>query len=141
MLGLDFRDKEFDSFPNLNRPLWSLMSGGNFSVEHALLDEVGPFDERFQGWGGEDAELAYRLAKHGARFVLEKKAYGWHQYNPDPVSHRLRQAQGLRPDFTSHLTNLSLFRSKYPEDIQLQLRLHRLMIRLEQEQIKMRAGT
>ena len=137
MLGLDVRDREFTAFPHLARPLWSLMYGGNFSVEHALLDEVGQFDERFQGWGVEDGELAYRLARAGASFVLEKKAYGWHQYNPNPVSHRLQQTQGLRPDFTSHLMNLSLFRSTYPEDMQLQLQLHRLMIRLEQEQSKM----
>jgi glycosyltransferase involved in cell wall biosynthesis len=136
MLGLDVRDREFATFPDFARPLWSLMYGGNFSVEHALLDEVGHFDERFQGWGVEDGELAYRLARHGASFVLEKKAYGWHQYNPNPVSHRLQHAQGLRPDVTSHLKNLSLFRSKYPEDIQLQLLLHGVMIRLEQTQSK-----
>jgi glycosyltransferase involved in cell wall biosynthesis len=134
MLGLDVRDEQFNSFPNLKRPLWSLMYGGNFSVDHALLEEVGPFDERFEGWGVEDVELAYRLARAGARFVLEKQAYGWHQYNPNPVSHRLQEAQGFRPDFTSHLTNLSRFRSKYPEDIQLQLQLHRVMLHLEQEQ-------
>ncbi len=134
MLGLDVRDREFAAFPHLARPLWSLMYGGNFSVEHALLDEVGHFDEHFQGWGVEDGELAYRLSRAGASFVLEKKAYGWHQHNPNPVSHRLQHAQGLRPDFTSHLTNLSRFRSKYPEDIQLQLQLHRVMLRLEQEE-------
>ncbi|HJT59487.1 MAG TPA: glycosyltransferase [Ktedonobacteraceae bacterium] len=134
LLGQDVRDREFAAFPELARPLWSLMSGGNFSVEHALLDEVGHFDERFQGWGVEDGELAYRLARVGARFVLEKKAYGWHQYNPNPVSHRLQHAQGLRPDFTSHLKNVSLFRSTYPEDMQLQLQLHRVMLRLELEQ-------
>jgi hypothetical protein len=140
-IGLDFRDREFSSFPDFVKPLWTLMSGGNFSVEHALLDEVGHFDESFEGWGVEDGELAYRLARAGASFVLEKKAYGWHQHNPGPVSHRLRRAQGLRPDFTSHLANLSRFRSKYPEDIQLQLRLHRLMLRLEQEQSRVLAGT
>jgi hypothetical protein len=89
----------------------------------------------------EDSELAYRLARAGARFVLEKKAYGWHQYNPNPVSHRLQQAQGLRPDFTSHLVNLSRFRNKYPEDIQLQFQLHRLMLGLEQEQNRVLAET
>ena len=134
MLGCDVRDKEFSAYPNLVRPLWRLMYGLNFSLEHALLDEVGRFDERFQGWGEEDGELAYRLDRAGARFVLEKKAYGWHQYNPNPVSHRLQKAQGLHPDVTAHLTNVSRFRSKYPEDAQLQLRLHRLMLRLEQEQ-------
>ena len=137
MLGLDARDKEFAAFPDLARPLWSLMYGGNFSIAHTLLDEVGHFDERFQGWGVEDSELAYRLTRCGARFVLEKKAYGWHQYNPQPVSHRLQRAQGLRPDFTSHLQNLALFRSTYPGDMQLQLQLHRVMLRLEQQQSKL----
>ena len=141
MLGLDVRDREFAAFPHFARPLWSLMYGGNFSIEHALLDEVGHFDERFQGWGVEDSELAYRLFRAGASFVLEKKAYGWHQYNPNPVSHRLQRAQGLRPDFTPHLTNLSRFRSKYPEDIQLQLQLHRVMLRLEQTQSSVLRGT
>jgi GT2 family glycosyltransferase len=141
MLGLDVRDKQFASFPEPGKSVWSLMYGGNFSVEHTLLDAVGHFDESFEGWGVEDVELAYRLVRHGARFVLEKKAYGWHQYNPNPVSHRLQEAQGLRPDFTSHLTNLSRFRSKYPDDIQLQFDLHLLMTRLEQEQSRMLAGT
>jgi glycosyltransferase involved in cell wall biosynthesis len=140
-IGLDIRDKDFAAYPNLNKPGWSLMYGGNFLVDHALLDEVGHFDERFQGWGVEDIELAYRLSRHGARFVLEKKAYGWHQYNPNPVSHRLRQEQGLRPDFTSHLTNVSRFRSKYPEDMQLQLFLHQVLTRLEQEQSRARRET
>lgn len=140
-MGRDPRDKEFAAFPDLDRSLSTLMYGGNFSLERALLDEVGHFDESFQGWGVEDGELAYRLDRAGARFVLDKQAYGWHQYNPTPVSHRLQQAQGLRPDFTAHLTNLSRFRSKYPEDIQLQLQLHRLMTRIEQEQRWALAGT
>ena len=66
MLGLDFRDKQFDSFPNLKRPKGSLMSGGNFSVDHALLDEVGPFDEMFQGLSGQafhdDEQMPIMLA-------------------------------------------------------------------------------
>jgi glycosyltransferase involved in cell wall biosynthesis len=40
----------------------------NVSADTTLLRRVGMFDERFNAWGGEDLDLAYRLYRAGAVF-------------------------------------------------------------------------
>lgn len=39
--------------------------GGNFSVGRALFAGVNGFDERYNGFGGEDSDLRYRMNCHG----------------------------------------------------------------------------
>ncbi len=43
-----------------------------------LLDQVGGFDERYVGYGGEDWDLAYRAWNAGALLVHERSAVAWH---------------------------------------------------------------
>lgn len=57
---------------------WSYGNTGNLSVNGELLARVGPFDETFCGWGLEDAELHYRLAKAGARTRVLAAARNYH---------------------------------------------------------------
>jgi validoxylamine A glucosyltransferase len=45
---------------------WGVFTGGNLCVERRLFESVGGFDEAFQGWGPEDADLCYRLFRSGA---------------------------------------------------------------------------
>lgn len=51
--------------------------GGNFSVPKEAFEAVHGFDEEFQGWGGEDAEIARRLVEQGykAQWVTNSVAY------------------------------------------------------------------
>jgi GT2 family glycosyltransferase len=48
----------------------------------ALFDDVGGFDERYVGYGGEDWDLAYRAWNAGALLVHEPGAVAWHD-GPD----------------------------------------------------------
>lgn len=49
---------------------------GNASVARQRLLAVGGFDETFRR--AEDVELAYRLERHGVRFVFNPEAIGYH---------------------------------------------------------------
>lgn len=52
------------------------------ACRRSLLDDLGGFDERFVGYGGEDWDLAYRAWNAGAVLVHEPAAVGWHD-GPD----------------------------------------------------------
>ncbi|SCX45861.1 Glycosyl transferase family 2 [Klenkia marina] len=48
----------------------------------SLFEEVGGFDETFDGYGGEDWELAHRLFAAGAVLAHRERAVAWHD-GPD----------------------------------------------------------
>jgi GT2 family glycosyltransferase len=52
------------------------------AMHRMMFDEVGGFDERFVGYGGEDWELAYRSYVAGAVFAHVPGAVAWHD-GPD----------------------------------------------------------
>ncbi|GAA4559108.1 glycosyltransferase [Pseudonocardia xishanensis] len=52
------------------------------ALRRSLFDELGGFDERFVGYGGEDWDLGYRAWNAGAVLVHERDAVGWHD-GPD----------------------------------------------------------
>lgn len=52
------------------------------ACRRTLFDDLGGFDERFVGYGGEDWDLAYRAWNAGAVFVHERNAVAWHD-GPD----------------------------------------------------------
>jgi len=59
---------------------WSLAYTCNLSVSRSLLaDRL--FEERFEGWGLEDIELAYRLHCAGARWAFSRRASGYHLFH------------------------------------------------------------
>jgi glycosyltransferase involved in cell wall biosynthesis len=51
---------------------------GNASVKLEFLRKAGLFDEAFQSYGMEDAELGYRLFKNGMRLLYNPGAVGYH---------------------------------------------------------------
>jgi GT2 family glycosyltransferase len=52
------------------------------ACSRALFDDVGGFDERYVGYGGEDWDLAYRAWNAGALLTHEPGAVAWHD-GPD----------------------------------------------------------
>lgn len=58
---------------------WSSFITRNVSLPRSWLERSGVFDETFEGWGYEDTELGYRLARAGATFVYAPEAINYHQ--------------------------------------------------------------
>lgn len=52
------------------------------ACSRSLFEDVGGFDERFVGYGGEDWDLGYRAWNNGALLVHEPTAVAWHD-GPD----------------------------------------------------------
>ncbi|WP_216828235.1 glycosyltransferase family 2 protein [Alkalihalobacterium elongatum] len=75
----------------------------NLSLRKSLIELVGGFDETFIGWGLEDYELAFRLYKLGAEFVLA---------NNVRVSHQEHQISTERQNELAK--NLLKFQQKHP---------------------------
>ncbi len=67
---------------------WTLFVTANVSVGRKNVLDVGLFDENFQGWGGEDWELGYRLYRLGLDFYYQPKAVSFHQEHPYSLSKR-----------------------------------------------------
>ena len=48
------------------------------ACRRSLFDDLGGFDERFVGYGGEDWDFGYRAWNNGAVLVHERAAVAWH---------------------------------------------------------------
>ncbi|MFD7668421.1 glycosyltransferase family 2 protein [Streptomyces sp. NPDC059788] len=59
---------------------WHFMWTCNTSVRRSHLTALGGFDEAFLGWGLEDSELGYRLARAGVRFAHNPRAVVYHEH-------------------------------------------------------------
>ena len=84
---------------------WIFFVTSNVSVGKSHLVEVGLFDEKFTGWGGEDYELGYRLYKHGLQYTLSRGAISYHQHHS-----RNSKKQG-----ESEIRNYQYFCEKHPD--------------------------
>jgi GT2 family glycosyltransferase len=102
----DVRDQTYAYFPGLEGyPFpWNMAWGGNVSTRRASAVEVGGFDEGLNSSSIEDIEFTYRLFKQGARFVLERQAWGIHHPHP---------ARDARPELVRANVVHSL--SRHPE--------------------------
>ena len=85
----EFYEKYSDEFAGLPAP-WLIWWTCNVSARTEQLRSVGGFDENYRGWGGEDVDLAYRLHRSGARFVLNRAAAGIHAPHPKSFRENLR---------------------------------------------------
>lgn len=68
-----------------------LLMGGNFSVDRGVLFGVNGFDEIFNGFGGEDADLRNRMNTYGARarsVIARAKAF----HLPDIIASSVRSS-------------------------------------------------
>jgi glycosyltransferase involved in cell wall biosynthesis len=74
---------------------WSRIKGCNLAIWRADYKSVNGCDESFVGWGHEDADLVFRLARHGVRrkggaFSTEV-FHLWHMKNPRVTESENRQ--------------------------------------------------
>lgn len=53
-------------------------SVANTSGPTAVWREIGGFDERLSGWGGEDFEIGLRVIERGIPIVFDPEAIAWH---------------------------------------------------------------
>ncbi|WP_051063129.1 glycosyltransferase family 2 protein [Ilumatobacter nonamiensis] len=84
----DGRPRPAQPMETLSTPdlFWSL----SFAIRRQDWDEVGGFDERYRGYGGEDTDFAHTLAEHGIRLWADGEALAFHQHHPvgsPPVDH------------------------------------------------------
>jgi chondroitin synthase len=78
-LARDRRLEEFDSFDRHPMP-FHCCHGCNLGIRRVDLDNVGGFDEGFDGyWGYEDIEFGYRMWAEGAKLAYLRTAYVYHQ--------------------------------------------------------------
>ncbi len=54
------------------------MHGGNWSCPSYAFEQLGGLDENFQGWGGEDFDIARRAKNSGFNILLNTYALGYH---------------------------------------------------------------
>lgn len=66
----------------LGRLHWTTLNGANSSFPTQAFHRVGGFWEGFSGYGAEDLELGYRLAKAGLRFYYLPQAQSVHAGSP-----------------------------------------------------------
>src|SRR6185312_5949487 len=65
---------------------WQAFWTGNCSIRMDDFRRVGAFEERFQGWGGEDMELGFRL--HRAGLTIELATEAWAVVAPHDRDHK-----------------------------------------------------
>ena len=68
----------FQKWSMEGRVSWPCLTAANFSVPKFLLEEAGPFDTTFTGWGVEDHEFAFRLKQVGGDCHFLEEIYGFH---------------------------------------------------------------
>jgi glycosyltransferase involved in cell wall biosynthesis len=72
---------------NYSNIKWICSTAANTSVEKAVFESAGMFDENFIGWGLEDCELGYRFYKSGINLFYDENVFLYHldkqraQYN------------------------------------------------------------
>ncbi|MEK2472647.1 MULTISPECIES: glycosyltransferase family 2 protein [Streptomyces] len=87
------------------RTAWHYLWTCNASVRPERLAASGGFDERFRGWGLEDAELGYRLVRDGVRMRYSARAAVYHEHR-SPVSASM---------YREWRENLGHFAHKHPD--------------------------
>ncbi|MGV3523174.1 MAG: glycosyltransferase family 2 protein [Candidatus Sericytochromatia bacterium] len=66
---------------------------GNLGLHRRSLERLGGFDERFQGWGGEDLDLGERALRAGLELHFLLDAWAEHQEHARSDDFHLRPAE------------------------------------------------
>lgn len=76
---------------------------GNSSVRRNDLIKIGLFDESFSGWGMEDVDLGYRLAKIGVKIIRDYSIKNYHLVHPVDKS---KQKEEYRRNFNYFINKI-----------------------------------
>ncbi|MFH0776710.1 MAG: glycosyltransferase family 2 protein [Patescibacteria group bacterium] len=115
--GVQFKFDDLQK--NSETDFWRFYTA-NLSLKTAFLD-AEKFSEKFSGWGFEDAELGFRLAKKGLKLLFEPAALveHFHEISADSLAERqfaagrnLVQFQKLHPENKILPTGAKLFTQK-----------------------------
>lgn len=104
------------------------LCGGIVVLQRQRYFSVGGFDERFQGWGGEDDALSYALARTGATLRVVRAEPAFHLWH-DRDEHK-------RAGHAHYRTNVALTRwwhSAPLEELRQQIALAQASLRQKQE--------
>ncbi len=119
--GIDFVTESIEKWEPTKVSFWNL-NGANSSAPRAAVMAVGAFDERIEGYGGEDLLLGYKLFKQGLLF--EALAASVRHRGPNPM-----RGKNLEKAFSAG-RNASKIASFYP-DLAFQLGVHPLLMGLK----------
>lgn len=90
----DFADPRAGRWADCADTAWMLIWGANMSMPRCAFTECGGFDAGLVGWGWDDLELAYRLARGGHRLGYSPGAWAAHYPHPRaPLGTRLGSAR------------------------------------------------
>ena len=66
-------------------------AGGLFLLRREVFEQVGGFDERFLGWGGEDDAMTMRLMATGRPWVIQEGSPALHLWHPRSLATTFQQ--------------------------------------------------
>ncbi len=78
-------------------PMALFVWGGNFSIDRDLLIKAGGHDATFNGYGGEEIDLALRLTRHFDKSNIEvlRNSIAFHLWHPRGDVHKAKSGQDL----------------------------------------------
>lgn len=96
---------------------------GNVSIDRSLINEIKGFDEGFKGWGYEDTDIGYRLAKLNVPYYQDNSIVCYHLLHSHVKSQKSKE----------ELKNLKYLKHKFPDDRVLgsAIKFYTLKARLE----------
>jgi len=84
---------EAETLPGEIAEIRQNFAGGSVAISRAAFDDIGGFDESFEGWGGEDVEFLHRARrKHFLSGSLMPALHLWHP----PAAGKNQQHPNLR---------------------------------------------
>jgi len=116
---VEHRLKGYKKDNNLKNSLFSFYAFyGCSAYPKKVIAEVGPFDEDFQAWGGEDTEMGYRIYNAGYYFIPVLEAIGLHQEPPAGKNETDRsEGRQVTRDLLAQKCPVPVFRQYQPDVI------------------------
>jgi len=90
-----------DKIKDITDSEWVTLYGGGIFISKKLFNEIGGFDEKYEGYGHEDNDFALKIRRAGARILLDWNSVMIHMnhdvYHSDYNYAEFHQAYGKEP--------------------------------------------